>query len=73
MQPKNLNNTYIYSADNLIKQEYFNIPFKEGIAMKDIIITIGRQYGSGGRQVGKLLAQRMGVPFYDKELVELAA
>lgn len=68
-----MNNTYIYSADNLIKQEYFNIPFKEGIAMKDIIITIGRQYGSGGRQVGKLLAQRMGVPFYDKELLTEAA
>ena len=68
-----MNNTYIYSADNLIKQEYFNIPFKEGIAMKDIIVTIGRQYGSGGRQVGKLLAQRMGVPFYDKELLTEAA
>lgn len=41
--------------------------------MKDIIVTIGRQYGSGGRQVGKLLAERMGVPFYDKELLTEAA
>lgn len=41
--------------------------------MKDIIVTIGRQYGSGGRQVGKLLAEKMGVPFYDKELLTEAA
>ena len=29
------------------------------------IITISRQFGSGGRTVGKLLAERLGVPFYD--------
>ncbi len=33
------------------------------------IITIGRQYGSGGRYVAKLLAERLGIPFYDKELL----
>ena len=41
--------------------------------MKRTIITIGRQYGSGGRAVGRLLAEQMGIPFYDKELIELAA
>lgn len=37
------------------------------------IVTIGRQYGSGGRQVGKRLAAALGVPFYDKALIEEAA
>lgn len=37
------------------------------------VITISRQYGSGGRIVGKLLAERLGVPFYDNELITLAA
>ncbi|WMI80505.1 cytidylate kinase-like family protein [Anaerotignum sp. MB30-C6] len=40
---------------------------------KHKIITISRQYGSGGRIVGKLLAERLGIPFYDNELITLAA
>ncbi|MDR2361314.1 MAG: cytidylate kinase-like family protein [Prevotellaceae bacterium] len=37
------------------------------------IITIGRQLGSGGKQVGEQLAQRLGIPCYDKELINLAS
>lgn len=37
------------------------------------IITISRQYGSGGRIVGKKLADSLGIPFYDNELITLAA
>ena len=37
------------------------------------VITIGRQYGSGGRVIGKELAKRMGIPYYDKELLKAAA
>ena len=37
------------------------------------IITISRQYGSGGRLIGQKLAERLGIPFYDKELITLAA
>lgn len=37
------------------------------------IITISRQFGSGGRTVGKLLAESLGVPFYDKDLVKQVA
>ncbi|MDR3086185.1 MAG: cytidylate kinase-like family protein [Christensenellaceae bacterium] len=37
------------------------------------IITIGRQFGSGGRAIGKRLSEILGIPFYDKELIELAA
>ena len=33
------------------------------------IITIGREYGSGGHFIGKLLAERLGIPFYDNELL----
>ena len=38
--------------------------------MKKNIITISRQFGSGGRSVGRLVAEKLGIPFYDKELVE---
>ncbi len=39
----------------------------------DLVVTISRQYGSGGREVGQKLAQRLGLPCYDKELINLAA
>ena len=38
-----------------------------------LIITIGRQFGSGGRDIGEKVAEYFNIPFYDKELVELAA
>lgn len=34
-----------------------------------LIITVGRQFGSGGRGVAKILAQKYGIPLYDKELI----
>ncbi len=37
------------------------------------VVTIGRQYGSGGREIGEQLAKLMQVPFYDRELIALAA
>ena len=33
------------------------------------IVTIGRQYGSGGRYVARLLSEKLGIPYYDKELL----
>lgn len=41
--------------------------------MERFIITIGRQFGSGGRAIGEKLAEKLNVPFYDKELISLAA
>lgn len=38
-----------------------------------MIITIGRQYGSGGRELGEKLAKRLGYEFYDENLVTMAA
>ena len=37
------------------------------------LVTISRQYGSGGRIIGKMLADKLGVPFYDKEILDMAA
>ncbi len=37
------------------------------------IITIGRQYGSGGREIGEKLAKKMNIPFYDKEILTRTA
>ena len=39
----------------------------------DRIITIARQFGSGGREIGEELAKALGVKCYDKELISLAA
>ena len=40
---------------------------------KNFIISIGRQLGSGGREIAKLLAERLDIPVYDKKLLEVAA
>lgn len=37
------------------------------------VITIGRQFGSGGHEIGFRLAQKLGIPFYDKKLLTLTA
>ncbi len=37
------------------------------------VITIARQFGSGGREIGERLAEKMEIPFYDKSLIHLAA
>lgn len=43
-------------------------PSKQGV-----IITIAREHGSSGKQIGKLVAERLGIPFYYKEMTALAA
>ena len=40
---------------------------------KKIIITIARQFGSGGREIGETVARLLGIPLYDKELITDAA
>ena len=59
-----LPNLYIIGTINI------TLHGKGGMTMKfQPIITVGRQYGSGGRYVAKLLSERLGIPFYDKELL----
>lgn len=41
--------------------------------MKNFVITIARGYGSGGRTIGKMLSEELGVPYYDRELLRLAS
>ena len=41
--------------------------------MENFVITIARQYGSGGRTVGKMLAEKLGVSFYDKQIIQMAS
>ena len=41
--------------------------------MEKKIITISREFGSGGRTIGRMVAQKLGIPFYDKELVDQIA
>ncbi len=40
---------------------------------KKIVITIARQYGSGGREIGERVAEMLNIPIYDKELIKEAA
>ncbi|MFQ9793425.1 MAG: AAA family ATPase [Acutalibacteraceae bacterium] len=37
------------------------------------VITISREYGSGGRDIGKLVAEKLDIPYYDQEITEIAA
>ena len=43
------------------------------IGMNNVVITIARQYGSGGRTIGEMLAKKLNVHYYDKELMSLPA
>ena len=41
--------------------------------MSNYVITIARGYGSGGRTIGKMLAEQLGISYYDRELLRLAS
>ena len=41
--------------------------------MAELYITIGRQFGSGGREIGHKVAEALGIAYYDKELLAVAA
>lgn len=41
--------------------------------MQKVVITIARQYGSGGRIVGKMLSEELGITYYDRQLLQLAS
>ena len=40
---------------------------------KKYIITVGRQYGCGGRELAEILAEKLGVHLYDRQIVHMAA
>lgn len=51
-----------------VSDEVIIKPSKPGV-----IITIGREHGSSGKQIGKIVAEKLGIPFYYKEMTALAA
>ena len=40
---------------------------------KKLIITINREYGSGGRIIGQQLSEKLGIPYYDDEIIKMAS
>ncbi len=44
-----------------------------GVILMNNIITISRQFGSGGREIGEKLAKKLGIPYYDNEIISRAA
>lgn len=40
---------------------------------ENIVITVARQYGSGGKTVGKMVADKLGIPFYSREILRMAS
>lgn len=59
----------------LIENNYICCPQSDYEILMDekFVVNIGRQLGSGGREVGERLASRLGIDFYDKELIQLAS
>lgn len=41
--------------------------------MDNFVVTIGREYGSRGREIGRLIADSLGIDFYDRDLVDMSA
>ncbi len=41
--------------------------------MEKVVITIARQYGSGGKTIGAMLAEKLGIEYYDKDLIRMAS
>lgn len=63
---------------NFIRQWLRNVPDKQLVQTSSpelypLVITISREYGSGGHQVGELIAKKLGIAFYDKELISMVA
>lgn len=50
-----------------------DLSINKDLSEEKIVITISREYGSGGRYVGKILAENLKIPFYDRELITLTS
>ena len=54
---------------NIKKQEAEETTMSNSILPNKIIITLSREYGSGGRYIGKLIAEKLGIKLYDKQFI----
>ena len=65
----------VVEMKNLGKQYKESYAMSSEVSVREqennIIITVGREYGSGGRYVAKLVAERLGLKFYDKDLLKI--
>ena len=59
------------TKESTMKEEELNLG--SPLLSNKVVITISREYGSGGHFVGKLLAEKLGINFYDKEIINLTA
>jgi cytidylate kinase len=58
------------AIDTLIRSQFSpEFARKNGLPPKPLVVTVSRDYGSGGREIAQMLAQQMGVELYDKELL----
>lgn len=59
----------------MLKMTYniIKVMCKGGFSMPNTIITIARSYGSGGRTIGKMVAEKLGYAYYDRNLIYLAS
>lgn len=66
-----------FLAKDYVRAEKPSCPVADGAALQPsgagVIITIAREHGSSGKQIGKLVAEQLGIPFYYKEMIALAA
>lgn len=62
-----------HTAEIVSKQTARTTAVKQDAASEPIIITIGRSYGAGGRSIGKLVAEKLSIAYYDTELLNKAA
>ena len=53
--------------------KYFYTKCRECIILNNLIITISREFGSGGREIGEKVAKKLGINYYDKAIIDKAA
>lgn len=66
-ESKKLNNNSVVKTEKKVEQ------IESVKSERRFVITISREYGSGGRYIGKLVAQKLGIKLYDKEFIEKIA
>ena len=52
---------------------FLEVQLNNGLMAKNVIINVGRQFGSGGKDVAEALGRKLGIPVYDEELLAKAA
>lgn len=46
---------------------------KNGASDRPLVITVSRQFGSGGREIGQIVGKKLGIPVFDESLIELVS